>query len=186
MSNDLAVKTSQLTNAVKQMSDYLKGKIDDNTTQINDVVKEIESKIDVKDDIFSTYNALYYGLKAGEEGKATNTDAMNALITKIGDLGGGTIFIPKGEYYFNKPIVWKSNISLKGEGIDVTILKSFGGTEDSHVQGYPVIESFKADTIANTPKTNNCRFSDFTIDGSELHVDPCVEAKGMFIIRMEN
>ena len=128
MSNDLAVKKSQLTNSIKQMSDYL--------------IEKIESKI--KDDIFSTYNAIYYGLKAGEEGKATNTDAMNALITKLHDLGGGTIFIPKGEYYFNKPIIWKSNISLKGEGIDITILKSFGGTEESHVQGYPVIEAFKA------------------------------------------
>ena len=31
MSNDLAVKTSQLTNSIKQMSDYLKGKIDGNS-----------------------------------------------------------------------------------------------------------------------------------------------------------
>ena len=168
------------------------GSIDDinvsnKTTYSSDkIVKEIESKIDVKDDIFSTYNAIYYGLKKGEEGKTTNTDALNNLIIKIRDLGGGTIFIPKGEYYFNKPIVWKSNVSLRGEGIDVTVLKSFGGTAENHVKGYPLIEAFKADTIANTPKTNNCRFSDFTIDGSELHVDPCVEAKGIFIIRMEN
>ena len=148
------------------------------------IVKEIESKI--KDNIFSTYNAIYYGLKSGEEGKNTNTDALNALIIKLRDLGGGTIFIPKGEYYFNKPIVWKSNVSLRGEGIDVTVLKSFGGSEENHVQGYPLIEAYKADSIAVTPKTNNCRFTDFTIDGSELYVDPCVEAKGMFIIRMEN
>ena len=33
MSNDLAVKKSQLVNAVKQMSDYLKGEIDNNTTK---------------------------------------------------------------------------------------------------------------------------------------------------------
>ena len=38
MSNEKAVKTTQLTNAVKQMSDYLKGKIDDNTTQLNNNV----------------------------------------------------------------------------------------------------------------------------------------------------
>ena len=31
MSNDLAVKKSQLTNAIKQMSDYLNDKIVDNT-----------------------------------------------------------------------------------------------------------------------------------------------------------
>ena len=41
MSNDLAVKKSQLTNAVKQMSDYLKGKIDDNTTQLNATTQNI-------------------------------------------------------------------------------------------------------------------------------------------------
>lgn len=34
MSNEKAVKTSQLTNSIKQMSDYLKGKIDDNTTKL--------------------------------------------------------------------------------------------------------------------------------------------------------
>lgn len=39
MSNDLTVKTSQLTNAIKQMSDYLKGKIDYNTTQLNDIAR---------------------------------------------------------------------------------------------------------------------------------------------------
>lgn len=41
MSNEKAVKTSQLTNAVKQMSDYLKGKIDDNTTQLNATTQNI-------------------------------------------------------------------------------------------------------------------------------------------------
>ena len=172
MSNDLAVKKSQLTNSIKQMSDYL--------------IEKIESKIDVKDDVFSTYNAVYYGLKAGEEGKATNTDAMNALITKLNQQGGGTIFIPKGEYYFNKHITWQANVSLRGEGIDITVLKSFGGTEENHVIGYPVIDSYRADTVGNTPKINNCRFTDFTIDGSELHTDATVEAKGIFIVRMEN
>ena len=50
MSNDLAVKTSQLTNAVKQMSDYLKGEIDNNATQLNEKrkneIKESNRKID--------------------------------------------------------------------------------------------------------------------------------------------
>ena len=41
MSNDLAVKKSQLTNAVKQMSDYLKGKTDNNTTQLNAITQNI-------------------------------------------------------------------------------------------------------------------------------------------------
>lgn len=36
MSNESAVKVNQLSNAVKQMSDYLKGKIDGNTTQLNE------------------------------------------------------------------------------------------------------------------------------------------------------
>src|SRR5574344_434772 len=39
MSNESAVKVNQLTNAVKQMSDFLNGKIVDNTAQLNDVVK---------------------------------------------------------------------------------------------------------------------------------------------------
>lgn len=40
MSNESAVKLKQLTSVVKQMSDYLKEKIDDNTTQINDNMNE--------------------------------------------------------------------------------------------------------------------------------------------------
>lgn len=43
MSNEKAVKTSQLTNSIKQMSDYLKGKIDDNATQLNNNVNEIST-----------------------------------------------------------------------------------------------------------------------------------------------
>ena len=42
MSNDLAVKKSQLTNSIKQMSDYLKGKIDSNTNELNAKVNETE------------------------------------------------------------------------------------------------------------------------------------------------
>ena len=41
MSNEKAVKKSQLTNSIKQMSDYLKGKIDDNTTQLNAATQNI-------------------------------------------------------------------------------------------------------------------------------------------------
>ena len=41
MSNESAVKTSQLTNSIKQMSDYLKDKIDDNTTQLNATTQNI-------------------------------------------------------------------------------------------------------------------------------------------------
>ena len=40
MSNDLAVKKSQLTSSIKQMSDYLNEKIEDNTSQLNDIADE--------------------------------------------------------------------------------------------------------------------------------------------------
>ena len=54
MSNDLAVKTTQLTNAVKQMSDYLKGKIDDNTTQSN-----VSRKSAIAENIQKIDDAIY-------------------------------------------------------------------------------------------------------------------------------
>ena len=65
MSNDLAVKKSQLTNAVKQMSDYLKDKIDNNTTQLNaielnfDNLEVSKTVSDIIDD--SIVNQKYLG-----------------------------------------------------------------------------------------------------------------------------
>ena len=53
MSNEKAVKTSQLTNAVKQMSDYLKGKIDNNATQLNE-----KRKNEVKENIQKIVDAI--------------------------------------------------------------------------------------------------------------------------------
>ena len=66
MSNESAVKTSQLTNAVKQMSDYLKGKIDDNTTQLNDITNGIGGRNLVKNS------------------KMTNTTTINNTETNTG------------------------------------------------------------------------------------------------------
>ena len=79
MSNDLAVKKSQLTNSIKQMSDYLKVKIDEHTTQLDNV----------KDSI--TEHTTQLETKANEADLIVERNRIN-LLTKIenGETAGNT------------------------------------------------------------------------------------------------
>ena len=82
MSNESAVKLNQLSSAIKQMSDFLNGKIDGNTMQLNDVFKT--NKIKMAKDDFQKYVNIYIAKNGltinGEE--ATEEEVYDYVLNK--------------------------------------------------------------------------------------------------------
>ena len=147
----------------------LNNKINETNTQLNNISR----------------NFLFFGGKSGVE--FDNTTALQNLVNLLHEHGGGTIYIPKGVYYFNSPIYWKSNVNLKGQGIGQTILKTRGGTSSSLIDGYSLIYSqeYSSDTsLDNIEPIENINFSDFTINGEELNMKPSYKGKGIFIQKL--
>lgn len=58
---------------------------------------------------------------ADPSGRMDNSSLLNALIDSLSRSGGGTVFVPSGNYLLDDAIVLKPNICLKGQGPDKTI-----------------------------------------------------------------
>lgn len=117
------------------------------------------------------YNCVNYGVNTSNP---DNTTALNELITKVNSNGGGIIWIPNGTYNFVKDsstgamggnaqnnVYLKSNVSIKGENLDDTILKLSGDTRT----GCSLFGYFVQDN--NNVPLVGCTFSNFTVDMSE-------------------
>lgn len=77
------------------------------------------------------FNALGYGLKG--DGITDDTAALQALVTRVKNAGGGIIYFPKGTYILTGQINFGAGnaIHVVGEGRDLTILSSTGYTAGS-------------------------------------------------------
>lgn len=110
-------------------------------------------------------NAKTYGLKG--DGITDDAPLFSTLVSELNKNGGGTIFLPDGEYHLESRITWKSNVSLIGESYNA-ILKPY--CDNSVSQGFAAISWLKTDNSsqgvynANNPMVN-CHFSNFTING---------------------
>lgn len=62
------------------------------------------------------------------DGSTDDTAAIQAIIEYVYSRSGGTIFFPKGHYVISSTLRIKTNIILKGDGIESTILKTNGIT----------------------------------------------------------
>ena len=109
----------------------------------------------------------YVATKHGANGDGVTDDApaLNALVTLVHDAGGGTIYLPKGVYMLDAPILWKSNVSLRGEGMGLAILKTRQGPGIS--EGFAAIRGL---TFSKEEPCTNCTFEQFTIDGEEMQI----------------
>ena len=109
------------------------------------------------------YVATEYDTKG--DGVTDDSPALNALVTLVHDAGGGTIYLPEGVYMLDAPILWQSNVSLRGEGVGLAILKTR--------QAAGVGEGFAAIRGLSFSKDDpyvNCTFEQFTIDGEEMQI----------------
>ena len=130
-------------------------------------VKDITSKLEQNTKYLNNigFNFIQQGGVKGEYGN--NRQVLQTLIKTLNTMGGGTIFIPEGVYYFERPsndasycIKILSNVSICGAGRGRTILKC-GRNEDTSL--YSLFWNGERDNI----KTN-MKFEDFTVDMSDM------------------
>ena len=172
--NDFAEKLDEIEGTTQERLDYLLGEglsievakvilqmyEDGRLSEIlnNVVMEQINNKID-----FISYNFLFYGGK--NDGVTDNREKLQNLIDRISLNGGGTIYFPKGTYYFScKPgenfsVILKSNVSLKGINKGLTILKCGTGNDENLFTLFYQLDE----------EINNCKYSDMTIDLSNMN-----------------
>ena len=92
-----------------------------------------------------------------------NTPVLQALINELYSLGGGTIYLPTGEYFFERNgntvdycVILMPNVSIIGAGIGKTILKC-GTSTDTGL--YSLFFNCDLDVLKC-----NMTFRDFTVD----------------------
>ena len=135
----------------------------ENNVKIQNITSQLEQNTKYLNNI--GFNFIGQGGIKGDYGN--NRQVLQTLIKTLNTMGGGTIFIPEGTYYFEKPsnnasycIKVLSNVSIRGAGRGRTILKC-GKNEDTSL--YSLFWNCEQD---NT-KTN-MKFEDFTVDMSEM------------------
>lgn len=60
-------------------------------------------------------NVLSYGATRTGTGETDDTAAIQACITAVGSVGGGTVFVPRGVYRFTSLTVGSADVALQGE-----------------------------------------------------------------------
>ena len=137
--------------------------ISDINTNINDINSQLEQNTNYLNNI--GFNFIQQGGVKGEYGN--NRQVLQTLIKTLNTMGGGTIFIPEGTYYFERPsnnasycIKVLSNVSIRGAGRGRTILKC-GRNEDTSLY------SLFWNCDQGITKTN-MKFEDFTVDMSDM------------------
>lgn len=83
---------------------------------------------------------------------------IQAAIDEITRRGGGLIFIKAGTYAISASLVMKDNVSIAGEGIDVTILQAIVNLDD-------ILMYNSRAAVGSDPKNTNMHISDLTMDG---------------------
>ncbi|GAB3466160.1 M10 family metallopeptidase C-terminal domain-containing protein [Azotobacter salinestris] len=109
------------------------------------------------------FNVKDFGAKG--DGRTDDTDAIQAAINAAYKAGGGTVYLPAGEYRVSGgdeasdgALMIKSNVYMAGAGMGQTVIKLVDGW-DQKLTG--IIRS------ANGEETHNYGISDLTIDGNQ-------------------
>lgn len=107
------------------------------------------------------------------DGVTDDQSALQAIVNYMDSIGGGTIFLPPGKYKLSSPITWKTNVSLIGSGVGISVIIPYG-------VGFSAI--YGIGSLNNT--YDDCTFKDFEIDCSNLGDSSKpynVSEKGMYI-----
>ena len=146
---------------------FVKEKVNQFLEQNNVNIQNITSQLQENKKYMNNigFNFLEQGGVKGEYGN--NRQVLQKLINTINTMGGGTIFIPDGIYYFDRvsnnadySIKILSNVSIRGAGRGRTVLKC-GRNEDTSF--FSLFWNCDQGII----KTN-MKFEDFTVDMSDM------------------
>ena len=148
---------NDINTTINDMNTSINNSISGINTDIEDLNSQLEQNIG--------FNFIQQGGVKGEYGN--NRQVLQTLIKTLNTMGGGTIFIPEGTYYFERPsnnasycIKVLSNVSIRGAGRGRTILKC-GRNEDTSLY------SLFWNCDQGITKTN-MKFEDFTVDMSDM------------------
>ena len=159
-----------------------------NLPQINDVaLKGNKSLDDIGAQSKIIYDASKNGVKTANSG-LQNSQSLQALIDTVSVNGGGSIYIPSGQYQFSSNgsqnigehcIKMKSNVTIFGDGSS-TILKPTGTVQNG-------LDMFYWNEYADSDSPTyleNCIFRDFVIDGSDQHSSNYTSAGKGFMLNL--
>ena len=146
-------------NIVKEKVDHFV----ENNVIIQNITPQIEENKNRLNNI--GFDFIQQGGVKGEYGN--NRYVLQNLINTLNTMGGGTIYIPEGTYYFERAsntadycIKVQSNVSIRGAGRGRTILKC-GRNNDTSL--YTLFWNCDQGNV----KTN-MKFEDFTVDMSDM------------------
>lgn len=123
-----------------------------------------------------------YGAKG--DGVTDDTPAIQGAIDYLSTNGGGFIYLPKGIYILKSPLLWKSNVSIFGDGVGLSILKPY--EQSGTTEGFSAIEWVSGSTSYSNPMIN-CVFTNFEIDGSLMTISTYTsKPKGIVIHYMKD
>ncbi|SDJ19707.1 glycosyl hydrolase family 28-related protein [Natribacillus halophilus] len=109
----------------------------------------LKSRLDVEQKQLDgiSINANFHG--AVNDGETDNTEVVNELLNDLHDIGGGTLYFPTGEYYFESNVILEEyeNVVIKGDG-ESTILKNGQGIDHLETAFFNISDS-KNITIDN-------------------------------------
>ena len=149
------------------------GEVDLNTrieNDIQEVSKQFENiflditKLGAKADAnyYDEATQKYYTDSTKTTESFDNTFIFRNAVNFLNENGGGTIYVPAGKYCFRNQIFWKSNVSMRGAGMETTFLYGEG----------TVFDLIKATEFSSTGSDggnqeawlNGVKFEDFQID----------------------
>lgn len=160
--------------------------------QANEAVENTKGKVEM---LTGMYNAVEYGLNVENTG-LQNSTALQNLIDTISGNGGGTIYIPSGEYIFAQMVPGdyggtcvfvKNNVNIVGDGASTILLPT--GTEEKcfNMFGDANVTEFTNIKDTDWKYTENCIFEDFVIDGKDQHSRVySTSGKGFALVNLKN
>jgi hypothetical protein len=176
-------------NGVNLQNYYNKGEIDTQltsvTTQLAEIVTNVKSFGAVANaNYYDDVTKKYYSDVAKTIPATDNKTAFQSAVDYLVSVGGGTLYVPKGNYVFRSGVKWHSNVSIKGEGFGNTALFAEGVLFDLFYN----LDGASDGTDGGDENTwlKNCEFSGFSCDLKGLtHTQASVSGKVFFILYMK-
>lgn len=122
------------------------------------------------------YDVKNYG--AVGDGSTADHVAIQAALTAAGTAGGGIVYLSPGTYIVAKYLLIPSNVTVKGAGMGISVLKSSGSTFRTaggvapEGSGYSMLQ-------ATGVSRANIAIQDLTVDGNESADRTALAASGV-------
>ncbi|NUO59006.1 MAG: right-handed parallel beta-helix repeat-containing protein [Hamadaea sp.] len=141
---------------------------------VNGAASQTRAALDDLTERRKVIDANKRGVKA--DGVTNDAPAWNALVASC---TAGDVITWTGRSMLNGPIIWKSGVSLVGQGRGKSVLATRDTTGSVY---FSAIQRIVADGASVSSPLLNCTFRDFEIDGSGLSGTAAnVGGKAMFI-----